>query len=87
MKTKIIKLNTIEIKDDLIYDKYYKSEELSYNLREVPLDTDADSVINELRNNAISQSVDGAKIVSTSSKIVSNPNNFRIFEEITINYE
>ena len=86
MKTKVITLHTPELQDDLRYDKYCISEELSYRLREIPLDIEVDKEIECIRNQAISESVDG-KIISVSSKIINDSVNFCPVEEITINYE
>ena len=69
MKTKVIKLHTLETREDLKYMKYCKAEELSYELRQVPLEYDVEKELECLRNQAISQSVDG-KIISISSKII-----------------
>ena len=86
MKTKVITLQTPQLRDDLRYNKYCISEELSYRLREIPLDIEVDKEIECLRNQAISESVDG-KIISISSKIINDPINLCPVEEITINYE
>lgn len=84
MRTKTITIHP-EIKDDLKYMKYCKAEELSYELRDIPLDVDVEKEYNTLRQNVISSSVDG-EIVSISSKMVNNPSNFSPIEEITISY-
>lgn len=76
----------MEIKDDLTYVKYYKSEELTYELRETPESFDVEKEYSQLRENAISSSIDG-KIISTSSKIIYDNVDFQPKEEITINYE
>jgi hypothetical protein len=86
MKTKIIKLHTPELREDLKYDKYCVSEELSFRLRETPLDVDIDKEIELIRNYEISQSVSG-KIISTSSRIIYDQINFVPIEEVTVNYE
>lgn len=83
MKTKIIKLN-VEIKDDLYYAKY--CEFPTYKLKEKPKNFDVEKEYSQLRENAISSSVDG-KIISISSKIIYDTTNFSPVEEITINYE
>jgi len=74
----------MEIKDDLTYIKYYKSEKLTYELRETPELFDVEKEYSLLRENAISSSVNG-KILSISSKIIFDA--FSPQEEITINYE
>jgi len=74
----------MEIKDDLRYVKYCKSENLTYEPREVPESFDVEEEYSLLRQNAISSSVDG-KILSISSKIIFDA--FSPQEEITINYE
>jgi len=85
MRTKIITINP-EIKDDLMYVKYYQSEDLSYKLRQRPLDIDVDAEYAALRNNTISSSVDG-EVISTKSVFKPDPNNFTLQEEITITYQ
>ena len=87
MKTKIIKLHTPELREDLRYDKYCVSEELSFRLRKIPLDIDVEKEIECIRNNAISESISGGKIISISSRIIGDPINFSPIEEVTINYE
>ena len=86
MKTKVITLHTPQLRDDLRYSKYCISEELSYQLRETPLNVDIDKEIECIRTQAISESVNG-KIISISSKMINDPINFCPVEEITINYE
>jgi len=86
MKIKVITLQTPQLRDDLRYDKYCISEELSYRLRKIPLDIDVDKEIECLINQAISESVNG-KIISVSSKITNDSVNFCPVEELTIKYE
>jgi len=87
MKTKVITLRISELREDLKYDKYCVSEELSYRLRETPLDIDVEKEIECLRNSEISESINGSKIISTSSRIIYDPINFAPVEEVTINYK
>lgn len=85
-KTKVITFNTPELRDDLTYVKYCVSEELSFKPRETPADFDVENEITKLKNNAISQSVSG-KIISTSTKMVYDKIQLCYIEEVTINYE
>jgi len=85
MKTKVIILHTPELRDDLNYMKYCNAEELSYNLRKIPLDINIETELECVKNQAISQSVDG-KIISITSKLIPNPADFVPLEEVTIKY-
>lgn len=84
MKTKVIQLKTPELRDDLTYTKY--CEFPTYNLKEKPENFDVEKELNEIRNQAISQSVDG-NIISVTSKLVSSKTDFVPVEEVTIIYE
>lgn len=84
MKTKTILLHTPELRDDLTYSKYYIIP--TPFLKEVPDDIDVEKELNELRNQAISSSVDG-KIISVTSKLVPSKTDFVPLEEVTITYE
>lgn len=84
MKTKVILLNTPQMRDDLTYLKY--CEFPTYYLKKTPESFDVETEWNELRNQAISQSVDG-KIISISSKLVPSKTDFVPVEEVTITYE
>lgn len=86
MKTKVIKLPTPQLREDLTYVKYYRSEKLTYELRDSPELFDVEKELAELRNQAISQSV-GGNIISISSKQVPGETDFIPLEEITITYE
>ena len=84
MKTKVIQLKTLELRDDLTYTKY--CEFPTYNLKEKPENFDVEKELNELRKQANSQSVDG-KITSVTSKIVMPKDDYVPVEEVTITYE
>ncbi len=84
MKTKVILLHTPELRDDLTYSKYYIGT--TPFLKKVPDDVDVEKELNEIRNQAISQSVDG-NIISISSKIVMPKDDYVPVEEVTITYE
>lgn len=86
MSQKTIVLQIAQIRDDLQYMKYYKSEELSYERRAVPMDIDVEHELKQLRNSAISSSVDGT-IISVSSKPSYDEINMCPTEEVTITYE
>jgi hypothetical protein len=84
MKTKVIILRTPELRDDLTYSKY--CEFPTYYLKKTPESFDVEKEWNELRNQAITQSVDG-KIISVTSKLIPSKTSFVPVEEVTITYE
>jgi hypothetical protein len=84
MKTKVILLHTSELRDDLTYAKYYEFP--TYCLKKTPESFNVDEELNKLRNQTISQSVDG-KITSVTSKLVYSKTDFLPLEEVTITYE
>lgn len=84
MKTKVILLHTPELRDDLTYAKY--CEFPTYFLKKIPESFDVETELNAVRNQAISQSVDG-KIISVTSKLVPSKTDFVPVEEVTITYE
>ena len=85
METKIIKIN-LELKQDLEYVKFCKSEELSYELREIPLNINIEKEWQEIRNQIINKSISGCKIISTESRKIYNIYEMTVYEEITINF-
>lgn len=84
MKTKTILLHTPELRDDLTYAKYYITP--TPFLKKVPESFNVEKELNEIRDQAISMSVDG-KIISISSKLVYSKCDFVPLEEVTITYE
>jgi hypothetical protein len=84
MKTKVITLFTPQLKEDLTYAKY--CEFPTYYLKKTPENIDIEKTLNDVRNQAISSSVDG-KIISVTSKLVPSKKDFVPVEEITITYE
>jgi hypothetical protein len=85
MNTKVILLHTPELRDDLTYAKY--CEFPTYYLKKTPESFDVETELNNLRDQAISQSVDGYKIISITSKLVPSKTDFVPLEEVTITYE
>jgi hypothetical protein len=72
MKTKVITLHTPQLRDDLRYSKYCISEELSYQLRETPLNVDIDKEIECIRTQAISESVNGKIMNDLRDKLLND---------------
>lgn len=77
----------LEVKDDLKYHKYCVDDFWSrpFYPRETPLDLDVEKEYEVLKSQAIKDAVNGAKILSVTSKNVMK--DFSLWEEVTICYE
>ena len=88
MKTKVIRLNTLEIREDLNYVKYCVDDIVNspFVKRKIPLDIDVEKELSHLKEQSIKNSVNG-RVISTKSRIVYDEINFCPVEEVTIKYE